>query len=79
MENDHKLIFPKKIPHSTTMCISWIFYPSFFKENYNAEKCKMGWLSSVLDKRFETGHFFLFLLKVWWGEVGNSRVWSVVI
>lgn len=50
MGHDHKLIFPKKNPHTTTMCISWIFffYPSFFKENDNAEKCKMGWLSSVL-------------------------------
>lgn len=48
MGHDHKLIFPKKIPHTTTMCISWIIYPSFFKGNYNAEKCKRGWLSSVL-------------------------------
>lgn len=48
MGHDHKLIFPKKIPHTTTMCISWIIYPSFFKGNYNAEKCKRDLLSSVL-------------------------------
>lgn len=48
MGHDHKLIFPQKIPHTTTMCISWIICSSFFKGNYNAEKCKIGWLNSVL-------------------------------